>query len=564
MKKNYGLILAIALGLSALLLTIAYQAGWVKATSIFQTNRAPEPEIISYQGQIWESDIPYTGTGLFKFVILDSKGAFAWSNDGDVDPKPIALQVTNGLFSVLLGDLTISNMTSPLIADVFANPGAVLQVSFSPDGISFTQMPDQKIASVPYALQALFAQDSDLLDGVNSSAFQLRVTGSCSVGQAVRAINANGTVVCETIESKPIYSITSVDSLSSVGAYNSITIGTDGLGLISYHDGTNGALKVAHCKNIACTDFSTTIIDDSGAADVGYSTSIAIGGDGLGMVSYYDTTNGLLKLAHCNNVACDTATITSLGSKGSVSSQGTSIAIGHDGFALISHYQATNQDLQMTRCFNQPCTSRTTYTIDSTGNVGNFSSIIVASEAYVVIAHTDLANWDLRVSYFSIVDLTTKGTTVLDSTGNTGLSPSVTLGVDGLPVISYIDLTDSQLRVAHCTNLICTTFTTDDVLGIPGSSPAISIGSDNMPVISFIETLNNNLEVVKCSNLDCSNVPLYTSVHGPLNGSGEPFSSSITIGMDGFPLISYYNQSTQDLLVAHCSSTNCFRFVRGR
>ena len=101
-------------------------------------------------------------------------------------------------------------MTSPLTAGVFGNPGAVLQVWFSPDGDLFTQMPDQKIASVPYALQAQYAQNSDALDGVNSTAFQLRVTGSCSVGQAVRAINPNGTVVCETITALPTFSVSTL------------------------------------------------------------------------------------------------------------------------------------------------------------------------------------------------------------------------------------------------------------------------------------------------------------------------------------------------------------------
>jgi hypothetical protein len=40
-----------------------------------------------------------------------------------------------------------------------------------------------------------------------------------------------------------------------VGWYTSITIGTDGLGLISYRDQTNDDLKVAHCENTFCSPY---------------------------------------------------------------------------------------------------------------------------------------------------------------------------------------------------------------------------------------------------------------------------------------------------------------------
>ncbi|HET9317533.1 MAG TPA: hypothetical protein VFQ51_18215, partial [Vicinamibacteria bacterium] len=43
---------------------------------------------------------------------------------------------------------------------------------------------------------------------------------------------------------------TVIDSSGYVGAYSSVAIGTDGLGLISYYDATNSALKVAHCSNV--------------------------------------------------------------------------------------------------------------------------------------------------------------------------------------------------------------------------------------------------------------------------------------------------------------------------
>jgi len=46
-----------------------------------------------------------------------------------------------------------------------------------------------------------------------------------------------------------------VDAAAEVGPYTSLTIGADGLGLISYQDITNGDLKVAHCASAFCTSY---------------------------------------------------------------------------------------------------------------------------------------------------------------------------------------------------------------------------------------------------------------------------------------------------------------------
>jgi hypothetical protein len=40
-----------------------------------------------------------------------------------------------------------------------------------------------------------------------------------------------------------------------VGWHTSVTIGADGLGLVSYYDFTNGDLKVAHCENTFCSPY---------------------------------------------------------------------------------------------------------------------------------------------------------------------------------------------------------------------------------------------------------------------------------------------------------------------
>jgi hypothetical protein len=97
--------------------------------------------------------------------------------------------------------------------------------------------------------------------------------------------------------------LTMTDPVGFVGYQISITIGTDGLPVISYYDFGNMGLKVAKCGNSACSSGNTITAIDS-AGDVGWYTSITIGTDGLPAISYFDGTNGGLKVAKCANPFC--------------------------------------------------------------------------------------------------------------------------------------------------------------------------------------------------------------------------------------------------------------------
>src|SRR6266542_1055078 len=131
----------------------------------------------------------------------------------------------------------------------------------------------------------------------------------------------------------PGFSRTTVDSTGNVGSYTSLAVGVDGRPLISYFDSTN--------SDLVCSAATLTTLDSAGT--VGYDTSIAIGPDGLGLISYYDATNGNLKVAQCGNTTCSAAaaTPTTVDSTGNVGLY-TSIAIGPDGRGLISYYDLTN------------------------------------------------------------------------------------------------------------------------------------------------------------------------------------------------------------------------------
>ena len=60
---------------------------------------------------------------------------------------------------------------------------------------------------------------------------------------------------CTTGECSAITANT-VDDVGQVGRFSSITVGADGLPLISYNDLGNADLKVLACGNVACTHTS--------------------------------------------------------------------------------------------------------------------------------------------------------------------------------------------------------------------------------------------------------------------------------------------------------------------
>jgi hypothetical protein len=341
--------------------------------------------------------------------------------------------------------------------------------------------------------------------------------------------------------------LSTLDSAGNVGEHTSLAIGADGLGLIAYVDDGNDDLKVAHCADLLCTTADQiTTLDSAGL--VGYSSSVEIGADGLGLISYNDWTNGDLKVAHCDDVACTSATISTLDSAGVVGRY-TSVAIGADGLGLISYHDYTDRDLKVAHCDNVACSSATVTALDLWTDVGEYSSIAIGSDGLGLVSYIDVTSHSLKVAHCQNTACTGATLSVLDSSVAVALHTSVAIGGDGLGLISYFDNTNDDLKVAHCDNTACTsaTTTTVDSAGAVGLYSSIAIGDDGLAVISYQDQTNFDLKVAHCHNTPCTSASTTTVDSG--GGVGE--YTSVAIGSDGLGLISYHDASNQDLKVAH-------------
>ncbi len=144
---------------------IAFFGVWMLASA---SALAAIPMTINFQGVVQVADgSPLNGDGLFKFGLY-SGSTWVWTNDGttgdissNTPTAAVTVTVTDGLYSVVLGDTSVTNMGA-IPSDAFDNDDVQLRVWFD-DQTNGEELliSGQTITSAAYAFHSLRADSSD-------------------------------------------------------------------------------------------------------------------------------------------------------------------------------------------------------------------------------------------------------------------------------------------------------------------------------------------------------------------------------------------------------------------
>jgi hypothetical protein len=293
---------------------------------------------------------------------------------------------------------------------------------------------------------------------------------------------------------------TTVDSPAgvSVGA-GGVAIGVDGLPIVAHVQLPN-SLRVTYCSNRACTAAISTTVDNQGLG-----RAIAIGADGLAVIAGVDTTQTALRVTHCSNIPCTAATSITIDDPADAVGGYAAIAMGADGLPIISHWNMTTNALRITHCSNAACTAAVSTDVDDPADeVGVYSSLKIGIDGRAIISHLNLTARALRVTHCDNIACSTAiSTNVDDPVNQVGSYTSLSIGSDGLPVISHNDYTALAVRVTRCANVACTAATSTNVATAFAAEVPIAVTPDGLPVIAYQDQYARALRVTKCTSRTC-------------------------------------------------------------
>ncbi|MHB9036143.1 MAG: Ig-like domain-containing protein, partial [Armatimonadota bacterium] len=341
------------------------------------------------------------------------------------------------------------------------------------------------------------------------------------------------------------------------GMHTSVAVGSDGYPRISYYDSTNNDLKYAAWNG---EQWVVETVDGSAltgqAADVGQFTSLKLDSGDNPHISYYDLTNTDLKYAYWKNGAWHIQRVDGFASSTDKVGQYSSLALDSSGKPRIAYYDETNKDLLYAEgsAADNPTWTISSTPVDSTGDVGQYTSLALDSTGKPRISYYDKTNTNLKYAEGSAATSPVWTPSNVDSGANDlGQYSSLALDSTGKPHIAYYDATGKDLKYAEGSAATSPTWTKSTVesANMVGEYCSLALASDGKPGISYYSSTGGNLKYAQGSAASSPVWTLTTIDDGTAEAGADTYDvgkyTSLVIDSNGNPHVSYQDVTNGDL-----------------
>ncbi|MBN1230255.1 MAG: sortase [Anaerolineales bacterium] len=312
---------------------------------------------------------------------------------------------------------------------------------------------------------------------------------------------------------------------------------------------------------LAC-EYNVITVDSQGT--VGLDTSIALNIHNNPVISYVDGTNIDLKLATCTaNCDSDNPTWEIIVVDGTEDvGWYNSLAFDLAGNPVISYMDETNSALKLATCTSGCETSSPTFqvvTVDNTSDVGWYTSLAINGSGNPVISYADASSGDLKLATCTSGCNTAAPTfeiVTVDSPGVVGWYSSLAINLSGNPVISYYSATATALKLATCT-AGCDTATptfvkvTVDSVGTVGIESSLAMTALGNPVISYYDDSNDDLKLATCTG-NCNTATPTFEIVTVVSDDDAGLYNDLVLNSNDSPIISYYDATNGNMKMVSC------------
>jgi hypothetical protein len=424
--------------------------------------------VISYQGTMRYQGLLANGAFDLRFRLLNSaSGGTPVGNVVELDNLP----VRGGQFASRL-DFGVN---------VFDGQALFLELSTrlgTSTGNYTTLAPAQEITAVPFAMLARSVaangvNGAALLDGtvgsadINSAQVQRRINGSCTASQAVRQVNPDGSVLCETVAGTAGGDITSVTTSTGLSG-----------------GAQSGDINLA-------VNFSQVQARATGSCQPGFQLR-GINQDGSLQCEFVRLPPSSLVVSDA-----DLPTVNAYG-------RSPAVAIAPSGLAQIAH--AFERSLYLTTCLDNACTrslSRRVFQGVSSLDIVSVK-MGIGADGIPSIAFTD---FNLNGYFLRCLDPDCAAMNPAQNLGTAGILLAMQLTPSNAAVLLF---GSNRLTLSRCANAACATNqSTTLVSSLPVRDADMRLITGKLQIVAAVDDL---VRYYSCADATCSVVPSATTL----------------------------------------------------